>query len=61
MLKYIFVACKFEKDQINSNQEIVDTFIWSTQWAVNSVVRSLIWWKFKVAQAFMRVLITWKY
>ena len=57
---HVLITIKFEKDQINSNQEKVETSIFRRSRAANSVVSSGTWPKLELIQAHMYVLITGK-
>ena len=61
-LMYIIVTCKYEMNPIKNVQENVMTpFFPTVTLSVAMETSGCIWPNFKLIQAFMHVLITWKY
>ena len=58
---YVLITCKFKKYHINSKQEKVEIQFFRHSRAANSVITIQIWPKFKLIQALMHVLTTYKY
>ena len=59
---HVIVTCKYEKEQMKSSQEKVETpFILIINLSVNMETSGWIWPNFKLIQALMYVIITFKY